>query len=164
METLEVIMLLTYAALMVLVLPSVTVRADIFKTHIKLLPYWVKFMSLGWMVSVICYSWFYNGTVVSPPGKPFISEFVAIGINLGLLLMAVCRDRKEDEFSDQIRLRSMYLSAILLFLFFGVFISGSLLSSKSTSESGIWFSVMILNGALLVYLTNFYLSKYFMNR
>lgn len=164
METWEIVMLLTYAALMVWVLPSVTVRTDIFKAHIKLLPYWVKFISLGWMFSVICYSWFYNGTVVSPPGRPFVSEFVAIGINLGLFLIAVCRDKKEDEFSSQIRLRSMYLSAILLFLFSGIFISGSLLSSKSTSETGIWFFVMILNGALLVYHINYYLSKYFMNR
>lgn len=164
METWEVIMLITYATLMVLVLPSVTVRVDIFKTHIKLLPYWVKFIGLGWMVSVICYSWLYSGTVVSPPGRPFISEFVAIGINLGLLLMAVSRDKKEDEFSNQIRLRSMYLSSILLFLFSGILISGSMLSSESTSKNGNWFLVMTLNGALLVYLTNYYLSKYFMNR
>lgn len=164
METMEVIMLLIYAVLMVLVLPSVTVRTDIFKTHIRLLPYWVKYISWGWLILVVGFSWLYSGIVILPLGKPFVSEFVAIGINLGLLLMAVSRDKNEDEFSNQVRLRSMYLSTILMFLISGVFMSLSLLGKSLSSLVGMWFFVMILNGALLVYHTNYYLSKYFMNR
>ena len=165
MEIFYFIMMATYLALMVFVLPSVTVGTDIFKVHIRLLPYWVKFISLGWLVSVVCYSYLFNNAMeVTPMGGHFIGKFLATGINLGLMLMAVSRDKKEDEYSNQIRLRSMYLSAILLFLLSGVFISCLMGSSNSTSEAGIMFFVMILNGVLLVYLTNYYLSKYFFNR
>lgn len=164
MEILHLVMVVTYLALICFVLPSLTVRADIFRVHIRLLPYWVKFVSLGWMVSITGYSYLFSNIMEGNPRGIFISKFLAMGFNLGLLLMALSRDKKEDEFSDQIRLRSMYLSAILLFLLSGFFISCVLGSSNQTIETGTVLFVMILNGALLIYLANYYLSKYFMNR
>lgn len=158
MEFWAITMLLTYIAIMGFVLPGATVGTDIFKVKIRLLPYWFKFVSFVWFFAVLCYSIQYVAV------RFLENNFLVTGINLALLLIAVSRDKKEDEFSNQIRLRSMYLSAILLFYLTGFSMSLLILSPNLTPGLKPSIIMMILNGALLVYLTNYYLSKYFFNR
>ena len=166
METLYSVTWIFYLALAVFVLPPFTVRSDIFKPHIRLMPYWFKYVSFLWLCFIILFSFIVNSQTeaVQIESLLFTNNFLSMGINLSLLVIATSKDKIEDEYSNQIRLRSMYLSAIWLFIFSGVFISVVRGSTNSTRATALDFWLIVLNGTLLVYLTNYYLSKYYFNK
>lgn len=158
MEIYGIIMMMAYFTIMCFVLPSGRVNTDILKVRLRLLPFGFKFIGLAWLIFVLCYSFINNWVYFSQ------NNFLFIGMNLGLLLLVVSRDRKEDEFSNHLRLRSMYLSALILFFLAGVFVTGSVWNTNSFPKNSIIYLVLLLNVSLLVYLTYYYLSKYIIHK
>lgn len=158
MENWGIVMMITYSLLGFFVLSTRKREFDILKVRLGLLPFWFKFIGFGWLIFVVCYSYIYNRVYFAE------NNFLFTGINIGLLLIVLSRDRKEDEFSDLIRLRSMYLSAITLFFLAGTMVSMTLLITHSYSKNTIVFLVILLDVTLMVYLTNYYWSKYLINK
>jgi hypothetical protein len=153
METLGFILLAGYIFVALYIKPPKNRPIDVFKLNTNLLPYWSKFISLGWIAFVIFHAYFIRRI-------PWVeNNFLLVGVNFGLVVICFSKSRNEDEFSMQIRWKSMYTSVITLFGFFG-FAGAMKISVPNLQPPGFYYLFMILNATLLVNIIYYYFSKY----
>ncbi len=127
---------------------------DVFKLNPHLLPYWWKFVGMGWLVFVFIYS------TVKENFDFNSNSFLQVGTYFGLLQIAFSKEKNEDEFAAQIRIKAMYISIISLFFLVGVFSSFEITNPDSFSKNSFYFFMMLFNATLVVYLSYFYFTKY----
>ena len=127
---------------------------DVFKLNQILLPYWWKYIGIGSLVFVFVYA-IWDGNI-----DPLKNRFLNAGIYFGLIQITFSREKFEDEFSAQIRIKAMYNSVISLFVLIGLFSSITISSPDSFEEVSFSTLLMMFNSILIVYLTYFYWTKY----
>lgn len=148
------IIIISYFIFFVRLFPLGKRSLDVFKMNPVLLPHWWRFVGLGWLVIVFGFSIFEGNF------NPSTNTFLLSGMYFGLLQLAFSKEKNEDEFDIQIRLKAMYISMISLFLLTGIYSSYEMINPNSFStDSFLWF-MMLLNATLIVYLIYFYITKY----
>lgn len=148
------ILIVVYFLILLRFFPAGRRTMDVFKLNPHLLPYWWKFVGIGSLVIVLVYS-VYQGNF-----DPLKNPLLLSGMYFSLLQMAFSKEKSEDEFIAQIRLKAMYVALISLFFLVGVYSSFELTNPKSFSaNSYVWF-MMLFNATLIVYLSYFYVTKY----
>ncbi len=148
------IVIISYLVIFVRILPTGKSKMDVFERHPLLLPFWWKFIGIGWILFVFGYSIFQRNF------NPGTNTFLLSGMYFGLIQIAFSKEKQEDEFAEQIRVKAMYLTVISLFLLAGIYSAYEIIEPNSFSaNSFIWF-MMLLNASLIVYLGYFYFTKY----
>jgi hypothetical protein len=148
------ILIIAYFIILLRFFPAGRRTLDVFKLNPLLLPYWWKFVGISWLLFVFIYS-FIKGNF-----DPLTNTFLLTGMYFGLLQIAFSKEKNEDEFASQIRLKAMFVALISLFFLVGVYSSFELTNPNSFSEhSFVWF-MMLFNATLIVYLSYFYYTKY----
>lgn len=148
------VVIISYFVIFVRILPTGKSNMDVFERIPLLLPFWWKFIGIGWLIFVFVYTVF-QGNV-----NPGTNTFLLSGMYFGLILIAFSKEKDEDEFAVQTRIKAMFLSVISLFLLAGIYSAYEIIEPDSFSENSfIWF-MMLLNATLIVYLGYFYFSKY----
>ena len=127
---------------------------DVFKLNPFLLPFWWKFVGIAWLVFVILYS------VIQGNFNPGTNNFLLSGFYFGLLNIAFSKEKNEDEFAQQTRMKAMYISIISLFFLVGIFSSFEITNPGSFSKNAFVLMMNLFNATLIVYLAYFYLTKY----
>ena len=127
---------------------------DVFKLNPFLLPFWWKFVGITWLLFVIVYS------IIQGNFDPSNNNFLLAGFYFGLLIISFSKEKNEDEFAQQTRMKSMYISIISLFFLIGIFSSFEITNPGSFSKSAFVWIMMLFNATLIVYLAYFYLTKY----
>lgn len=125
-----------------------------FKLNPHLLPYWWKFVGIGWLIFISVYS------IAEGNFNPSTNTFLLSGMYFGLLQIAFSKEKNEDEYAVQIRIKAMYVSIISLFFLVGVFSSFEIISPDSFSKDSFRFFMMMFDATLIVYLSYFYYTKY----
>ena len=148
------IVIISYLVIFVRILPTGKSNMDVFERVPVLLPFWWKFIGIGWLLFVLGYSLFQGNFNSST------NTFLLSGMYFGLILIAFSKEKNEDEFSEQTRVKAMFHSVISLFLLAGIYSAYEIIEPNSFPENSfIWF-MMLLNATLIVYLGYFYFSKY----
>ena len=148
------IVIISYLVMLVRMLPAGKGKMDVFERIPLLLPYWWKFVGIGWLLFVFAYSIF-QGNI-----DPSKNTFLLSGIYFGLLQIAFSKEKDDDEFAEQIRMKVMYISIISFFILAGIYSAYEIIEPNSFSENAfIWF-MMLLNATYILYLSYFYFTKY----
>lgn len=148
------ILIVVYFIILFRFFPAGRRTLDVFKLNPHLLPYWWKFVGIGCLVAVFAYS-IYQGNF-----DPLRNPLLLSGMYFSLLQIAFSKEKSEDEFDAQIRLKAMYVALISLFFLVGVYSSFELTNPNSFSANAfVWF-MMLFNATLIVYLSYFYFTKY----
>ena len=134
--------------------PSGRNSLDVFKLNPVLLPYWWKFIGLGCIASVFVYS------IVEGDFNPSTNRFLLSGMYFGLLQIAFSKEKNEDEFALQIRIKAMYITIISIFFVVGMISSFSVIAPDAVQNDSFFFMMLMFNSVLIVYLTYFYWTKY----
>jgi hypothetical protein len=127
---------------------------DVFRLNPNLLPWWWKFVGVGWLIFVTGYSILEGNFGLST------NKFLLVGVYFGLLQIAFSKEKNEDEFAVQIRVKAMYVSLISLFFLVGIFSSFEITNPDSFSKNAFLTFMMLFNATLVVYLSYFYFTKY----
>lgn len=127
---------------------------DVFRLNPNLLPWWWKFVGVGWLIFVTGYSILEGNFGLST------NKFLLVGVYFGLLQIAFSKEKNEDEFAVQIRVKAMYVSLISLFFLVGIFSSFEITNPDSFSKNVFLTFMMLFNATLVVYLSYFYFTKY----
>jgi len=128
---------------------------DVFKLNPFLLPFWWKFVGIAWLLFVVLYS-----SIIQGDFNPSTNNFLLAGLYFGLLNIAFSKEKNEDEFAQQTRMKAMYISIISLFFLVGIFSSFEITDPGSFSRNAFVWVMMLFNATLIVYLGYFYLTKY----
>ncbi len=153
------VLIVAYFIILLRFFPAGRRTFDVFKLNPHLLPYWWKFVGIGWLFFVFIYS------TVKGNFDFNSNSFLLVGTYFGLLQIAFSKEKNEDEFAAQIRTKAMYISIISLFFLVGVFSSFEITNPDSFSKNSFYFFMMLFNATLVVYLSYFYFTKYgFKNR
>lgn len=148
------IVILSYFIILLRLFPAGKGSLDVFKRNPVLLPYWWKFVGIGWLLFVFAYS------IYERNFNPSTNTFLLSGMYFGLVQIAFSKEKNEDEFAAQIRMKAIYLSMVSMFLLVGIYSSYEIIEPNSFSDkSFIWF-MMLFNAVLMVYLIYFYFTKY----
>jgi len=148
------ILVVAYFIILLRLFPAGKRTLDVFKLNPVLLPYWWKFLGLGWLVFVFGYS------IAQGNFNPSTNTFLLSGMYFGLLQITFSRERDEDEYSAMIRTKSMYVAFISVFFLVGIYSAYEMVENNSFSKNAfVWF-MMLFNATLIVYLIYFYYSKY----
>ncbi len=148
------LVIISYFIILLRLFPAGKRSLDVFKRTPVLLPYWWKFVGIGWFIFVFAYS-IYEGNF-----NPSTNTFLLSGMYFGLVQIAFSKEKEEDEFAVQIRMKAMYLSLISIFLLVGIYSAYEIIEPHSFSENAfVWF-MMLFNATLIVYLGYFYVTKY----
>jgi hypothetical protein len=148
------LMIVGYCAILFRLFPAGRRTFDVLKLNPFLLPYWAKYAGIFWIVFVFIYS----GITLNL--NPSENTFLLVGIHFGLTMIAFSREKNEDEFAVQIRMKAMYISIISLFILTGIFASFEVMEPGSFSKNAFVFFLMMFDATLFVYLTYFYFTKY----
>ena len=152
MAVVGTIVIISYFIILLRLFPAGKRTFDVFKLNPVLLPYWWKFVGIGWLLFVFIYS------IARGNFNPSTNTFMLSGMYFGLLQIAFSKEKNEDEFAVQIRIKAMYVSIISLFFLTGIYSSFEVIEPNSFSEkSFIWF-MMLFNATLIVYLSYFYVT------
>ena len=154
MKTIGLILLVAYLIIMWHLFPNGRKSLDVFKLNPVLLPSWWKLVGLGWLTFVIVYS------IMEGNLNPTTNTFLLTGLYFGLLLITFSKEKNEDEFSAQIRIKAMYISIITLFFAVGMLSCLSIATPASFKDFPIQILIMMFNSVLIVYLAYFYWTKY----
>lgn len=129
---------------------------DVLKLRLDLFPNWVKFVSVGWiLVTLLLVIFVFHST------KRW-EYFLTVNLNFSFFLMFFSKEKNEDEFSEQLRMKA-FVYAIISFISI-VILFGAVNIKQEMSEilflnSNI--TVQIFMGiSLLSAIINFYVSKY----
>lgn len=154
MKTIGLILLIAYLIGTWHLFPKGRNSLDVFKLNPVLLPNWCKFTGLAWIAFVFIYS------ITEGNFNPSTNNFLLAGMYFGLLQIAFSREKNEDEFSSQIRIKAMYISIISIFIIVGYISSISITAQDSLKDFSFQFIMMMFNAVLIVYLAYFYWTKY----
>ena len=154
MKTIGLILLVVYLIIMWHLFPNGRRSLDVFKLNPVLLPNWCKYTGLCWLIFVIVYS------IIEGNFNPSTNKFLLAGMYFGLLQIAFSREKNEDEFSAQIRIKAMYISIISIFIIVGCISSISIAAQDSLKDFSFQFVMMMFNSVLIVFLVYFYWTKY----
>jgi hypothetical protein len=146
-------MLIGYFAILGRLLPIGRRTFDVLKIHPFLLPFWIKYVAILWILFVFIYS----GITLNL--NPSENVFLLVGLHFGLTTIAFSREKNEDEFVVQVRLKAMYISIISLFFLTGIFASFEVLGPGSFSKNAFVMFLMLFDATLVVYLTYFYFTR-----
>lgn len=144
---------LSYLFLILFIIPKSAFEFDLVKIRFRLLPGWFRYLS-GLIVgtSVIVFYLVYP--------KEQAAEFLTAGINLALFILLFSRQKYEDEFSEQVRIKSFTYSFVSFIALLGAF---SALGMNGT-ESGFLLNNFLLNvlvgASLVMALLYFYVTLY----
>lgn len=144
---------LSYLFLILFIIPKSAFEFDLVKIRFRLLPGWFRYLS-GLIVgtSVIIFYLVYPNEQAA--------EFLTAGINLALFIWLFSRQNNEDEFSEQLRLKSFTYSFVSFVALLGAF---SALEINAT-ESGFILNNFLLNvllgASLLMALVYFYVTLF----
>ncbi|MDX8340621.1 hypothetical protein SLH46_15595 [Draconibacterium sp. IB214405] len=148
------IVIISYFIVLLRFFPFGRRTLDVFNLSPHLLPFWCKFVGMGWLLFVFCYS------IIQGDTNPSTNPFLLSGIYFGLLQIAFSKEKNDDEFAEQIRMKAMYISMISFFFLAGIYSGYEIIEPNSFSENSfVWF-MMLLNATFIVYLSYFYFTKY----
>lgn len=147
-------LIVAYFVILLRFFPAARRTFDVFRLNPHLLPWWWKFVGVGWLLFVSGYSIFEGNFDLSS------NKFLLVGVYFGLLQIAFSKEKNEDEFAVQIRVKAMYVSIISLFFLVGVFSSFEITNPDSFSKNAFLTFMMLFNATLVVYLSYFYFTKY----
>lgn len=153
-STIGTILIVAYFIILLRFFPIGKRTFDVFKVNPHLLPYWWKFVGLGWLFFVFVYS------VAEGNFNPSSNTFLLSGMYFGLLQIAFSKEKNEDELDVHIRLKALYVSMISMLFLVGIFSSFEIIGSGSFSKDSFRFFMMLFNATLIVYLSYFYFTKY----
>ncbi|WP_297099059.1 hypothetical protein [uncultured Draconibacterium sp.] len=148
------IIIISYLVILVRMLPVAKSNMDVFERIPLLLPFWWKFVGIGWLLFVFGYS-LYQGDF-----NPSTSTFLLSGMYFGLIQISFSKEKNEDEFAEQTRTKAMFLSVISLFMLVGIYSAYEIIEPNSFSENSFTWFMMLLNATLIVYLGYFHFTKY----
>jgi len=148
------IIIISYFFILLRFFPFGRRTLDVFKLSPHLLPYWWKFIGIGWILFVFIYS------ILEGSFNPSSNTFLLSGMYFGLIQIAFSKEKQEDEFAEQIRVKAMYLTVISLFFLAGIYSSFEIIEPNSFSANSFTWFMMLLNASLIVYLGYFYFTKY----
>lgn len=154
LQFLGTLMAVGYLTIIFRIFPKGRKSFDVFKLNPKLLPFWMKYIGLLWLLFVFIYSAVYLNLNFSE------NTLLLVGTHFGLILIAFSNDKNEDEYSLQVRLKAMYVSIISLFLITGIVGAIEVRSPGSFSDNAFYFYLMSFDATLFVYLTYYYFTKY----
>lgn len=152
--TIGTVLIIVYFIILVRFFPGGRRTLDVFKLKPVLLPHWGKLIGIGWLIFVFIHS------ILDKNFNPLTNSFLLSGIYFGLLIIAFSKEKREDEFATQIRLKAFYITMISVFFLVGVFSALILLYPESFFEKSFVFFMMMFNAILIVYLSYFYYTKY----
>ncbi|WP_157493585.1 hypothetical protein [Draconibacterium sediminis] len=148
------IVIISYLVIFVRILPTGKRNMDVFERIPVLLPFWWKYIGIGWLLFVFGYS-IYQGDF-----NPSTNTFLLSGMYFGLIQISFSKEKNEDEFAEQTRTKAMFLSVISLFMLVGIYSAYEMIAPNSFSENSFTWFMMLLNATLIVYLGYFYFTKY----
>jgi len=150
----ETILIVVYFIIWLRFFPLGRRTFDIYKLNPFLLPFWWKFLGIAWLLFVVVYS------IIQGDFNPSTNSFLQAGFYFGLFNIAFSKEKNEDEFAQQTRMKAMYISIISLFFLVGIFSTFEITSPGSFSKSAFVWIMMLFNATLIVYLGYFYFTKY----
>ena len=148
------IMVLGYLGISLRLFPAGNKSFDVFKLHPRFLPSKAKYVGLLWILFIFVYS------AITSDLNPSTNRVLLVGVNFGLVIIIFSKEKNEDEYSNHIRLKAMYVAIVSMFLLAGVFSSFELINPDSFSKNAYTSYMMIFNATLIVYLIYFYFTKY----
>lgn len=154
MKLIGTIMIIGYFGILERLIPGRKRSFDVLKIHIRFLPPLAKIAGLLWIVFIFIYS------AITSDLNPGTNIILLVGINFGLAIIVFSKEKKEDEFSSQIRLKAMFISIVSFFLLLGVFACFKVISPNSISKDSFVAIMMLSDATLVVYLIYFYFTKY----
>ena len=137
-------------------LPKAGTSYDVFRLKLQLFPNWLKYISAFWILSTLLLVF-----LLQFPGIESQIYFLTVNLNFAFFIFFFTKDKSEDEFSEQLRLKA-FIYAFVLFvpvlLIFGALKGSSLILPAIFQEYT--FVQFYLGIALLTALVYFYISKY----
>lgn len=128
---------------------------DVFK-KLRLFPRWFKI--LGVIIIIISAIMPFEYEFLLFEGKNYIGVHYSL---LGLFLISFSRDKIEDEMTSMIRLKSLYRSTIMTFAITMMFYA---INSIWVTEGELITGIDIMMYILMIYLMNFYITKFRIKR
>lgn len=140
-------------------LPKSGKSYDVFRLRLDLFPYWFKWLGAGLIVVSVCI------TLLLFRLEESRNHFLLANINFALFLILFSKERKEDEFSEQIRLKAFvyaFISFVAILIIYGA-LKGSKVFTSFIMKDDV-FVLIFLGIALVSALSYFYTTKYLSNK
>ncbi len=129
---------------------------DVLKLRLDLFPNWFKFIALGWVLLTLAL------TIIVFYLDEKWEYFLVVNLNFSFFLLLFSKEKEEDEFSEQIRLKAFlyaFITYLTIIILFGAVYGSPSMSEISFVNSNIVLQIF-LGVALLSALVYFYVSKY----
>ncbi len=129
---------------------------DVLKLRLDLFPSWFKFISGGWILLTLILIVF-----IFDSNEKW-EYFLMVNLNFSFFILFFSKEKDEDEFSEQIRMKAFiyaFISFISIVIMFGAFNGSTMISELSFISSTIVYQVF-LGVAWISALVYFYISKY----
>ncbi|QGY45979.1 hypothetical protein GM418_20590 [Maribellus comscasis] len=140
-------------------LPKTGKTYDVLKMHLDLFPHWFKWIGIVWFA--VAFTVFLFVFHLNKSGL----NFLVLNTNFSLFLFLFSREKREDEFSEQIRLKAFVYAFIS---FIGVIIIYGALQESRWCVPVIFneftFVLVFLGIALISSLIYFYMSIFYSNK
>lgn len=153
----SLLVFVAYMMLIVRIIPKSAFEFDLCHIKFNLLPYWARFFSLGiGIVATILFAFNFKGE------KAF--EALLAFIHLALFIFLFSKQKEEDEFSENVRLKSFTYSFVSFAAMIGMFLALDLNTTGSKPilnalNLSILFAASLLLALIYFYVTLFKLKK-----
>jgi hypothetical protein len=154
LDTFRVVVVIVYIVLFGILFPKSGTTYDLFKLRLNLFPYWVKFVSMIWIVLSLLIAIMVHKSFGEWKSVLFVS------LNLSLFLLVFSKEKHEDELSEQLRFKSFTFSFITFLAFAGIYGATSVGRIHSVYILNYLFIQAMIGLSLMVSLTYFYYTKY----
>lgn len=139
-------------------LPGAGGTYDLFRLKLQLYPFWFKYAAVAWfLAAVVLVIFVFSG---AKPG-----DFVAVNLNFALFVFLFSKEKYEDEFTEQLRLKS-FVYAFILFVPFLILFGSLKASGLAVPKFFLQFIFVqfYLGIAMLSAVVYFYVTKYKSNK
>ena len=140
--------------LILYIIPRQGLRFDLNEARFRLLPHWFKFFSFAWLFSVVILAILFSNTIEK------WSEYLVSSINFALFVFLFSKQKNEDEFSSQVRFKSITYSFVSFIAMVGAFGAISINLNESGSILNNLNIHILLGASLLIALLYFYVTIY----
>lgn len=149
-----VIFVLYMGVLYYLIKSKHALQYDIYQIRFRLLPYWFKVISVSWIIVSLVLILLFRELLDN------WEELLLINVNLALFVFLFSRQKVEDEFSEQIRLKSFTYSFVSFVALFGAFYAIGIGNSDKDNLLDSLYMPLLLGLALLISILYFYVTIY----
>ena len=149
----SLLMLVIYISLITVIIPKSAFDFDLYKIKFRLLPYWFKALSIV-LITVALVIYLFNSEFEKA------LAYLQSSINLALFVFLFSKQKSEDEYTEQLRIKSFTYSFVSFVALVGAFSAIDINTSDSSFIINRFALSLLIGASLLMTLIYFYVTLY----